>query len=130
MCAHMAGKQARALVNACEVLGRALAGAKDMCAVAWDDSAAPRIACTAGAVHAVLGTDDVVGKPAAVLFTGGERAARDLAQAAAKEPFEEYRSLLRGGKPFQAQHLLSAAPGGAVARGREVRAPPAGARAL
>jgi signal transduction histidine kinase len=118
----MAGKQARSLVNACEELGRALAGAKDMCAVAWDDSAAPRIACAAGAVHAVLGSDDLVGKPAALLFTGGERAARDLAQAAAKGPFEEHRSLLRGGKPFQAQLLLSAAPGGVLALVRDVAA--------
>src|SRR5438477_4652964 len=39
-----------------------------------DDFAAPRIACTAGAVHAVLGTDDVSGQPAAVLLTGGEPA--------------------------------------------------------
>jgi signal transduction histidine kinase len=120
MCAYMASKSSRTLANACDELGRALAGAKDMCAVAWDDSAEPRIACAAGAVHAVLGSTDLVGKPAALLFTGGERAARDLAQAAAKGAFEEPRTLLRGGKPFQAQLLLSPAPGGVVAVVRDV----------
>jgi signal transduction histidine kinase len=122
MSAYVAGRQAGPLVDACEELGGALAGAKDMCAVAWDDSASPRIACIAGAVHAVLGTEDLIGKPAALLFTGGERAARDLAQAAMKGPFEEHRSLLRSGKPFQAQLLLSAAPGGVIALVRDVAA--------
>ena len=116
----MASKSARPLMTACEELGRALGGARDMCLVAWDDSAEPRIACVAGAVHAVLGSADLVGKPAALLFTGGERAARDLAATAAKGPFEEQRTLLRGANPFEAQLLLSAVTGGVVALVRDI----------
>src|SRR6266446_3403255 len=115
MSTHMASKSARALVNSCEELGRFLAGASDMCAVAWDDSPAPRIACVAGAAQAVLGSADLVGKPAGILFGGGERAA-----AAAKGPVEEHRTLMRAGQPFPAQLLLSPAPGGVVALVRDV----------
>src|SRR5947209_11635908 len=122
MSTHMASKSARALVNSCEELGRFLAGASDMCAVAWDDSPAPRIACVAGAAQAVLGSADLVGKPAGILFGGGERAARDLASAAAKGPVEEHRTLMRAGQPFPAQLLLSSAPGGVVALVRDVAA--------
>jgi signal transduction histidine kinase len=120
MSTHMASKAVRPLVSASEHVGRALAGARDMCLVAWDDSAEPRIAYVAGAVHAVLGAVDLVGKPAAVLFAGGERAARDLAAAAAKGPFEEQRTLLRGTKPFEAQLLLSGVSGGVVAVVRDI----------
>jgi signal transduction histidine kinase len=120
MSAHMASKSARPLANACDDLGRALGGAKDMCLVVWDDSAEPRIACVGGAAHAVLGSADLVGKPAAVLFTGGERAARDLALTAAKGPFEEHRTLLRAGKPFEAQLLLSPVQGGVAALVRDI----------
>jgi signal transduction histidine kinase len=120
MSAHMASKSARPLANACDDLGRALGGAKDTCLVVWDDSAEPRIACVAGATHAVLGTDDLVGRPAALLFTGGERAARDLALTAAKGPFEEHRTLLRAGQPFEAQLLLSPVHGGVVALVRDI----------
>src|SRR5207253_166086 len=120
MCTHMATKSARALANSCEELGRILSGAHDMCAVAWDDSAEPRIACVAGAVQPVLGTTELVGKPAGVLFPGGERAARDLAQGASSGAFEEHRTLLRAGQPFPAQLLLGPAPGGVVALVRDV----------
>jgi len=116
----MASKSVRPLLNACEELGRALGGAKDMCLVAWDDSTEPRIACVAGAAHAVLGSADLVGKPAAILFTGGERAARDLALTAARGAFEEHRTLLRGSKPFEAQLLLSPVQGGVVALVRDI----------
>jgi len=120
MCTHMATKSARALANSCEELGRILSGAHDMCAVAWDDSAEPRIACVAGAVQPVRGTTELVGKPAGVLFPGGERAARDLAQGASSGAFEEHRTLLRAGQPFPAQLLLGPAPGGVVALVRDV----------
>jgi signal transduction histidine kinase len=116
----MASKSARALVTSCEELGRVLVGAHDMCAVAWDDSPEPRIACVAGPVQPVLGTAELVGKPAGVLFPGGERAARDLAQGAARGAFEEHRTLLRGGQPFPAQLLLSPVSGGVVALVRDV----------
>jgi signal transduction histidine kinase len=120
MSTHMGSKSARPLVSVSDQIGRAIGGAKDMCVVAWDDSAEPRIAYVAGAVHAVLGSVDLLGKPAGVLFTGGERAARDLAQAAARGPFEEQRTLLRGTTPFAAQLLLSAVPGGVVALVRDI----------
>src|SRR5712671_3462381 len=120
MCTHMATKAARSLASSCEELGRVLVGAHDMCAVAWDDSPEPRIACVAGPVQPVLGTAELVGKPAGVLFPGGERAARDLAQGAARGGFEEHRTLLRGGQPFPAQLLVSPAPGGVVALVRDV----------
>jgi signal transduction histidine kinase len=120
MSAHMASKSPRALAACCEEVGRALAGAHDMCAVAWDDSAEPRIACVAGAAQPVFGATDLAGKPAGVLFPGGERAARDLAQSAARGAFEEHRTMLRGGQPFPAQLLLSPAPGGVVAVVRDV----------
>src|SRR5216683_2526837 len=120
MCTHMASKSARALASSCEELGPALAGAHDLCAVAWDDSPEPRIACVAGPAQPVLGSADLVGKPAGLLFPGGERAARDLAQAAARGSFEEHRTLLRAGQPFPAQLLLSPAPGGVVALVRDM----------
>ena len=66
--------------------------------------------------------DSIEGSPAGTLFTGGERAARDLAQAAARGPIEEHRTLLRGGQPFPAQILLSSAPGGVVAVVRDLEA--------
>jgi signal transduction histidine kinase len=122
MCTHMTGKPARRLVNSCEEIDPFLAGAHDLCAVAWDDSPQPCIACATGPVQRVLGTAELVGKPAGVLFPGGERAARDLAQAAAAGAFEEHRTLLRAGQPFPAQILLSPAPGGVVALVRDVAA--------
>jgi len=120
MCTHMASKAPRTLANLCEELGPALAGAHDLCAVAWDDSPEPRIAGVAGPAQPVLGSADLVGKPAGLLFPGGERAARDLAQAAARGAFEEHRTLLRAGQPFAAQLLLSPAPGGVVALVRDM----------
>jgi len=116
----MASKSARALASSCEELGAILAGAHDLCAVAWDDSPEPRIACVAGPAQPVLGSVELVGKPAGLLFPGGERAARDLAQAASRGSFEEHRTLLRAGQPFPAQLLLSPAPGGVVALVRDM----------
>jgi signal transduction histidine kinase len=129
MCTHMASKSARALANSSDELGRILAGAQDLCAVAWDDSPEPRIAFVAGPVQAVLGSADLVGKPAGLLFPGGERAARDLAQGASRGAFEEHRTLLRAGQPFPAQLLLSPAPGGVVALVRDVAVSQQGADA-
>lgn len=117
---HMASKIPRPLANSCDELRRILAGAHDLCAVAWDDSSAPHIACSAGPVQTVLGITELAGKPAGVLFPGGERAARDLAEAAARGSFEEHRTLLRAGHPFAAQLVLAPATGGVLALIRDV----------
>jgi two-component system nitrogen regulation sensor histidine kinase NtrY len=112
------------LLQLCEDLGRFIAAAHDTCAVAWNAGPSPAVVAACGAVERVFGTSAkaIVGMPAATLFTGGERAARDLAQAAANGPVEEHRTLLRGGQPFPAQLLLSSGPGGVVALVRDVAA--------
>ena len=112
------------LVHLCDDLGRFIGAAHDTCAIAWDTGPSPSVAAARGAVERVLGSraESIEGAPAGSLFTGGERAARDLAQAAAKGPVEEHRTLLRGGQPFPAQLLLSSAPGGVVALVRDVAA--------
>ncbi|TMB33587.1 MAG: HAMP domain-containing histidine kinase [Deltaproteobacteria bacterium] len=114
----------KALVQLCEDLGRFLGAAHDTCALAWDSGQSPTIAAARGAVDRVFNAsaDSIEGSPAGTLFTGGERAARDLAQAAARGPIEEHRTLLRGGQPFPAQILLSSAPGGVVAVVRDLEA--------
>jgi signal transduction histidine kinase len=112
------------LIQLCDDLGRFIGAAHDTCAIAWDTGASPSVAAARGAVERVLGASaqSIEGTPAGSLFTGGERAARDLAQAAAKGPVEEHRTLLRGGQPFPAQILLSNGPGGVVALVRDVAA--------
>src|SRR5207237_10523456 len=77
-----------------------------------------------GAVARALNAsaEPIEGAPAGVLVTGGERAARDLAQAVAHGSAEEHRTLLRGGQPFPAQLLLSNAPGGVIAVVRDLAA--------
>jgi signal transduction histidine kinase len=117
-------KAPRTLAQLCEELGRFVAGAHDCCAVAWDDSPEPRIAAAAGSVQAVLGAmpERLADQPAGLLFTGGERAARDLAQAVAAGVSLEHRTLLRAGQPFPAQIALSGAPGGVVALVRDLTA--------
>jgi signal transduction histidine kinase len=121
----------RSLTEACEQLARFVSAARDACALSWDAGPEPRLAAARGSVRAVLGVDpqQIEGHQAGSLFAGGERAARDLVQAAAQGPVEEHRTLLRGGKPFPAQLLLSPAPGGVVALVRDVTATEAAADA-
>lgn len=121
----MAGKaESNALVETCEQLARFAGAARDACVLSWDSGPEPRIAAARGSVESVLGTPiaQIEGQSAAVFFAGGERAARDLALAAAAGPVEEHRTLLRAGKAFPAQLLLSPAPGGVVALVRDVAA--------
>jgi signal transduction histidine kinase len=114
----------KALVQLCDDLGRFIGAAHDTCALAWDSGQSPVIAAARGAVDRVFNASagSIEGAPAGTLFTGGERAARDLAQAAARGHVEEHRTLLRGGQPFPAQLLLSNAPGGVVALVRDLAA--------
>src|SRR5438105_2334823 len=81
------------LAQLCAELGRTVAAATDACALAWDAGDRPRIVAAAGNVEAILGSSaaDLVGKPAGSLFGGGERTARDLAQACASGPICEER---------------------------------------
>jgi signal transduction histidine kinase len=113
-----------ALLELCNDLGRFVGAAHDTCALAWTAGPEPLVVAARGAVLAVLGVepDALEGVPAASLFSGGERAARDLVLSAGSGPIEEHRTLLRGGQPFPAQLLLSAAPGGVVALVRDVAA--------
>jgi signal transduction histidine kinase len=100
-------------------LGGFIAGAPNCCALSWDGSDRP----LAGAVGTVLGAsaDDLFGRPAGQLFTGGERAARDLAALSAQPPAEHHRQMLRNGAQFTAALLLRAGPeGGVVALVRDL----------
>src|SRR5438105_8941513 len=112
----------RTLSQACEELAAFIGGAHDSCALAWDEGPEPRIAAARGPVRALFGVASLDGQPARFLFTGGERAARDLAEAASRGPIEEHRTLLRSGQPFPALLLLSPAPGGVVALVRDLAA--------
>jgi signal transduction histidine kinase len=114
----------KSIVQLCEDLGRFTAAAHDTCTVAWDGGSSPVVVAACGSVDRVFGVsaEALVGMPAGSLFTGGERAARDLAHSAASGPVEEHRTLLRGGQPFPAQLLLSSGPGGVVALVRDVAA--------
>src|SRR5439155_12671685 len=69
-----------------------------------------------------LKAGELFGQPAGVLFAGGERAARDLAEACQNVPVCETRPMLRSGQPFTAQLLLRGVQGGAVAFVRDVGA--------
>jgi signal transduction histidine kinase len=91
-------------------------GSKDCCVVAWDGSDRPLIAAAAGGTQTVLGAEAgaLIGAPAAALFLGGERAARDLAALAKQGPISEERQMLRRGRQFTANLSLSPGPDGAV----------------
>ncbi len=112
----------RKVEQICEELARTVGAASDSCIVAWDDGAAPRIVFATGDTQAVLQVKagELVGRPASSLFSGGERAARDLAAVCANVPAAEERPMLRGGKPFPAQLLLRGVTGGAVALIRDL----------
>jgi len=116
--------RAKKIEQICEELARTVGAASDSCIVAWDDNAAPRIVFATGHTQAVLQAKagDLVGRPAGSLFSGGERAAKDLAAACANVPAEEQRPMMRGGKPFPAQLLLRGVNGGAVAFVRDLTA--------
>jgi len=66
-----------------------------------------------------LKSAELVGRPAGSLFSGGERAAKDLAALAQSGPAAEERPMLRSGRPFPAQLLLRGVGGGAVALVRD-----------
>src|SRR2546428_6487278 len=92
--------------------------------VAWDESSSPRIVFATGHTQEVLfaKAGELVGRPAGALFSGGERAARDLAAICSNVPAAEQRPMIRGGQPFAAQLLLRGVNGGAVALVRDLTA--------
>jgi len=108
----------------CEELVRTIGAASDSCVLAWDDGPSPKVVFATGHTETVLlaKAGELVGKPAAALFAGGERAARDLASLCAHVPAAEQRPMLRAGKPFAAQLLLRGVNGGAVALVRDLTA--------
>src|SRR5204862_1851410 len=114
----------RKLEQICEELTRTVGAAADSCVVAWDESASPRIVFATGHTKEVLSAKagDLVGQPAGSLFSGGERAAKDLALLCTNVPAAEQRPMLRGGQPFAAQLLLRGVNGGAVALIRDLTA--------
>jgi signal transduction histidine kinase len=108
----------------CEELARTVGAAPDSCVLAWEGVEAPRIVFATGNTEAVLRAKaaSLFGAPAASLFAGGERAARDLTALCASVPAAEQRLMLRNGKPFSAQLLLRGVPSGAVALVRDLTA--------
>ena len=114
----------RRIVQICEDLARTVGAAPDSCIVAWEGEESPVIVFatgnTQGVLHSKAGA--LTGKPAGALFSGGERAARDLTILCANLPLAEQRPMLRGGKPFAAQLLLRGVGGGAVALVRDLAA--------
>src|SRR5436190_8195348 len=116
--------RAKKLEQICEELARTVGAAPDSCVVAWNDSSAPTIVFATGNTEAVLQqkAGALVGQPAGSLFSGGERAAKDLALLCTNVPAAEQRPMLRGGKPFAAQLLLRGVNGGAVALVRDLTA--------
>lgn len=113
---------AERLAQQCAELGRALAAADDSFAIAWDGGDRPVIVAAGGPVEALLGVSPaaLVGKPAGSIFSGGERAARDLAEACKSGPVCEERLLLRNGQAFEALLLIRAGDDGAVAVVRDL----------
>ncbi len=114
----------RTLAQQCADLGRLVAAAPDTCALAWDASDRPLIVAAAGPVEAILGASaaDLVGHAAGAIFTGGERAARDLAYACRSSSICEERVLLRAGQGFAAQLVLRGGDEGAVGLVRDLAA--------
>ncbi len=108
----------------CEELARTVGAAPDSCVIAWSGEAAPKIVFATGNTETVLQqkAGDLMGQPAGALFSGGERAARDLAALCANVPAAEQRPMVRGGKPFAAQLLLRGVNGGVVAVVRDLTA--------
>jgi signal transduction histidine kinase len=106
----------------CEELARTVGAAEDICILAWDASPRPLILFATAAVENVFQrrAGDLVGQPAGSLFSGGERAAKDLAALCENVPAAEQRPMLRGGAPFDAQLLLRGANGGVVALVRDL----------
>lgn len=116
--------QKKKVVQICEELARTLGAAPDSCIVAWEGEDEPRIVFATGNTESVLHSraGALVGVPAGSLFSGGERAAKDLAALCANVPASEQRPMLRGGKPFAARLLLRGLNGGAVAVVRDLTA--------
>ena len=114
----------RKIEQICEELARTVGAATDSCIVAWDESSSPRIVFATGHTQEVLfaKAGELVGRPAGALFSGGERAARDLAAICSNVPAAEQRPMIRGGQPFAAQLLLRGVNGGAVALVRDLTA--------
>jgi signal transduction histidine kinase len=114
----------RKLQQVSEELARTLGAAPDSCIVAWEGETAPKVVFATGNTEAVLQekAGDLVGRPAGALFSGGERAARDLSAACANVPASEVRPMLRRGKPFPARLMLRGVNGGAVAVVRDLTA--------
>ena len=113
---------AKKLKQIAEELARTVGAAPDSCILAWEGSEEPRIVFATGNVEAVLQAKagELVGTAAGALFSGGERAAKDLAALCANVPIAEQRPMMRAGKPFAAQLLLRGANGGAVALVRDL----------
>lgn len=112
----------RKIEQICEELARAVGAAADSCIVAWDEGASPRIVFATGHTQEVLfaKAGELIGRPAGALFSGGERAAKDLAAVCANVPAAEQRPMVRAGQPFAAQLLLRGVNGGAVALVRDL----------
>jgi signal transduction histidine kinase len=108
----------------CDELMRTVGAARDLCVLAWDDGDVPKVVCAGGAVQAVLQieAESMIGKPVSSLFSGGERAVKDLSALCIEGPAAEERPLLRAGQPFGAQLLLRGFPGGTVALIRDLSA--------
>lgn len=117
-------QRSRRVAQICEELAGTVGAAPDSCIVAWEGEDQPRIVFAAGNTEAVLQSKAgaLLGAPAGSLFSGGERAARDLAALCASLPAAEQRPMLRGGKPFAALLLLRGVGGGAVALVRDLTA--------
>ena len=106
----------------CAELGRVLAASEDSCALAWDAGDRPVIVAAAGPVEALfeMSAAELVGKPAGSLFSGGDRAPRDLAVACREAAVADERLLLRRGQAFPAQLFVRAGGDGAVALVRDL----------
>jgi signal transduction histidine kinase len=112
----MAQPVRKTVVQLTAELGAFVGASKGCCVIAWDGSARPLVAAAMGETQAVLGAPAgaLIGTPAASLFLGGERAARDLAVLAEQGPVSEERQMLRRGRQFTANLSLSPGPDGAV----------------
>jgi len=110
-----------------EELGQFVAGADDVCAIAWDRKPQPRLMGAAGGCLRVFGVDakTLRGLSAGDLFAGGERAARDLTEASDAESCSVPRLLVRiggatQGQQFNARLTLRSVKGGTVALVRDL----------
>jgi signal transduction histidine kinase len=112
----MAQPVRKTVVQLAAELGAFVGGSKGCCVIAWDGSGRPLVAAAVGDSQGVLGAapEALIGMPAASLFLGAERAARDLAVLAEQGPVSEERQMLRRGRQFTANLSLSPGPDGAV----------------